>query len=132
MWRDVMAGNLTPQGFEEKALEFLASYSYDWIVEAQGPDGVRPVCIFLAQNVGNGIEPFVQWLPWATRRNRVEAISVFLKEISKQTKIFIFASDDKLKFWSRMVPYGLVRRGCKVIDYFAKGTHAMMFYTVSQ
>ena len=133
MWRDVMAGNLSPQGFEEKALEFMASYRYEWIVEAQGDDGIRPVCLFLAQPVGMaGIEPAVQWFPWATRRNKLEAIAVFLKEISKQMIIFIFASDEKVKFWTRMVTYGLVRRGCKVVDYFARGKNAMMFYTLSQ
>ena len=132
MWRDVMSGNLSPQGFEEKALEFIASSPYEWIVEAQGDDGARPVCIFLAQPVGVGIEPMVQWFPWATPRNKVEAIAVFLKEISKQMKIFIFACDEKVRFWERMVPYGLVRRGCKVVDYFARGENAMMFYTLSQ
>ena len=132
MWRDVMAGNLSPQGFEERALEFIGDYADEWIVEAQGDDGLRPVCLFLAQPVGIGIEPAVQWFPWATRRNKLEAIAVFLKEISKQVKIFIFASDEKVEFWSSMVPYGLVRRGCKVVDYFARGKNAMMFYTLSQ
>jgi len=133
MWRDIMAGNLSQDGFEEKALEIIAGAPYEWIVEAQGDDGLRPVCVFMAQTMGaNGIEPAVQWLPWATPRNRVEAIAVFLKEISKQMKIFVFSCDDNVRFWTRMASYGLVRRGCKVVDYFSRGNHAMLFYTVGQ
>ena len=132
MWRENLPGNLSQQAFEERAMEIIASTPYDWIVDAPGDDGLRPVGLFLGQNVGTGIEPFVEWFPWATNRNQMEATAVFLKEISKQFKIFIFAAEDAAKFWSHFKHRGMVRQGCKVIDYFSRGEHAMLFYTVNK
>ena len=129
MWRESLSGNLSQEGFEERILEIISAAPYDWILEAQGDDGIHPVGIILGQKLGTGIEPFVQWFPWATNRNQMEATAVFLKEISKQFRIFVFAEEDATKFWNRFVQYGMVRRGCKVIDYFSRGEHAMFFYT---
>ena len=139
MWRDELSGHLSQDAFEERFLELAAEATYDWIVEAPGDDGLQPVGIVLGQRVVTGkdvqfevIEPFVEWFPWATNRNQLEATAVFLKEISKQVKIFVFAPEDAVSFWNRFVQSGLVRRGCKVIDYFSHGNHAMLFYTVNK
>ena len=139
MWREKLSGHLSQDGFEEKFLEIASMVSHDWIVEAQGNDGLQPVGLVLGQKVITSvendcevIEPFVEWFPWATNRNQLEATAVFLKEISKQFKIFVFAAEDAVPFWNRFVRYGLVKRGCKVVDYFSRGEHAMLFYTVSK
>lgn len=129
MWRDVLSGDLPAKGFADKIMEIIAAAPYEWIVEAPGTDGVRPVALILGKKLGTGIEPFVEWFPWATNRNQMEATAVFLKEVSKQFKIFVFAAEHALPFWTRFVRYGMVRRGCKVIDYFSRGEHAMLFYT---
>jgi hypothetical protein len=130
MWREVMAGNLSREGFEEKMLEIMGAVPYDWILEAQSDNGLRPVGLILGKQVGSGVEPFVEWFPWATARNQIEATAAYLKEVSKQLKIFVFAEESANRFWSHFVYYGLVRRGCKVIDYFSRGEHAMLYYTV--
>ena len=129
MWRDMISGDLSAQAFEEKALEIIAAAPSEGIIDAPGSDGMRPVAIILGQRLGTGIEPFVDWFPWATNRNQMEATAVFLKEISKQVKIFVFAAEDAIKFWSLFKRYGMVRQGCKVIDYFSRGEHAMLYYT---
>lgn len=139
MWREDMAGNLTPRGFEEKMLDVIGGAKYDWVAEAPGDDGLRPVGLCLGRVLVEGadterehIEPFVEWFPWATPRNKVEATALFFKELSKQFKIFVFAPEGANDWWTRFVQYGLIRRGCKVIDYFSRGQHAMLFYTVSK
>ncbi len=139
MWREQLSGGLSQNAFEEKFLELAGGVSYDWILEAQGSDGLRPVGLILAQRVVTGkdvdrvvIEPFVEWFPWATPRNQIEATAAFLKYISKDLKIFVFAPEEATKFWTLFKRYGLVKQGCKVIDYFSRGEHAMLFYTVSK
>ena len=139
MWREELSGHLSQAGFEEKFLEIASKVAYDWIIEAPGDDGLQPVALMLGQKVMTSnetdrevIEPFVEWFPWATPRNQMEATAAFLKEASKQFKIFVFAKEDATRFWSRFVQYGLVRRGCKVFDYFSRGEHAMLYYTVSK
>jgi hypothetical protein len=125
-----MDEGLTQPAFSEKMTELIAMAEHDWILEALGESGVRPVGLILASNVGRGIEPYVQWFPWATPRNKLEATAVFLREVSKRLKIFVFAEESAQAFWTKFIHYGLIRRGCKVIDYFSRGEHAMLYYTV--
>lgn len=132
MWRENFSGHLSQDAFQQRFYELAGNAAHDWILEAQGDDGLQPVGLILAQNLGTGIEPLVEWFPWATNRNQIEATAVFLKEISKQFKIFVFAGEDTIKFWSLFKRNGMVRQGCKVIDYFSRGEHAMLFYTVSK
>ena len=139
MWRDELSGHLSQDGFVEKFYELAGKAKYDWILEALGDDGLQPVGLILGHKVFTSddvdkeiIEPFVEWFPWATSRNQMEATAVFLKEISKQLKIFVFAEENATRFWNLFVRLGMVRRGCKVIDYFSRGEHAMLYYTVSK
>ena len=132
IWRDIMSGDLTAQAFEEKARELINSAPHNWIIDAPGTDGLHPVGIILGQNLGKGIEPFVTWFPWATNRNQLEAAAVFLRAISKQFSIFVFAAEDAIRFWTLLKHYGLVRQGCKVKDYFSPGEHAMFYYATRQ
>ena len=140
MWREQLSGHLSQEAFEEKFLELATDgVAYDWILEAPGLDGLQPVGLILAQRVVTGknvdqvvIEPFVEWFPWATPRNQIEATAAFLKYISKDFKIFVFAPQDATKFWGLFKRHGLVRQACKMIDYFSRGEHAMLFYTVSK
>lgn len=110
-------------------MEVIASAPYDWVLEAKGSEGVRPVGLVLGFVAGRSVEPSIEWFPWATTRNQVEATAAFIKEISKIHKIMVFASEDVSKFWAKFTQYRMIRRGCKVIDYFGRGHHAMMFYT---
>lgn len=129
MWREIMDANLPQTAFAEKMLEMMSCCPYDWMVEARGEEGNRPVGLILGQTVGRGIEPFVEWFPWATVRNQMEATAAFLKEVSPKFKLFVFADEPQDKFWASFVRRGMIRRGCKVIDYFSRGEHALMFYT---
>ncbi len=141
MWREKFSGNLSQDAFEEKFLELALTdgVSYAWMLDAQGKDGLQPVGLILGQQVLTGknvdreiIEPFVEWFPWATPRNQVEATAAFLKYISREIKIFVFAPEDAIRFWNLFVRFGMVRRGCKMIDYFSRGEHAMLYYTVNK
>lgn len=129
-WADGINANLSQAAFAEKMIELIGMAAHDWMLEARNEGGMRPVGIILASNFGRGIEPFVQWFPWATPRNKIETTAMFLREVSSRFKIFVCAEESALKFWGAFTSYGLIRRGCKVLDYFSKGEHAMMFYTV--
>lgn len=127
-----MDDGLPPQAFRERMTEIIASTDHDWILEARGNTGPRPVGLVLAANMGRGraIEPHVDWFPWATGRNKVEASAVFLRDVSRNWKVFVFADAENAAFWHRMVRYRILRRGCKVPDYYARGDDAWMFYTM--
>lgn len=128
-WRDVMDGGMPQSMFGDRVLELMSSAPFDWVLEAKVEDGVRPVALILGFQVGRAIEPGVEWFPWASPRNKIEATAVFLKEISKVHKLMVFAPEWSDDFWARFCQHRMVRRGCKVLDYFSRGEHAMMFYT---
>lgn len=128
-WRDVMDGGLPQTLFRERLMEIMSEAPFDWVLEAKGEDGVRPVALILGFVVGRGVEPGVQWFPWATPRNQIEATAVFLKEISKVHKLMVFADESAVRFWGKFCQYRMIRRGCKVLDYFSTGEHAMLYYT---
>lgn len=128
-WRDVMDGEMPQPLFRARILEVLAAAPYDWVLEAKGSEGVRPVGLVLGFIVGRAVEPGIEWFPWATTRNQVEGTAAFIKEIGKTHKIMVFASEDTSKFWTKFTQHRMIRRGCKVVDYFSRGEHAMLYYT---
>lgn len=130
-WRELMDEELSQRAFTERMKELIADVDQDWILEARGESGNRPVGLVLATSLASGrsIEPFVQWFPWATTRNQMEGTAAFLREVSKRFKIFVFAEEKSGDFWQKFIHYGMIRRGCKVMDHFSRGEHAMMYYT---
>lgn len=128
-WRDVMDGNLPQSMFRDRVMEVMAEARYDWVLEAKGEDGVRPVALVLGFVVGRGVEPGIEWFPWATARNQIEATAAFLRDVPKVHKVMVFAEDKAVRFWGKFCQYRMIRRGCKILDYFATGEHAMLYYT---
>lgn len=130
-FRELTDSGLSQDGFMELFAEILEEAEFDWMLESRGKEGPRPVGFILGTPMaaGRGIEPFVFWFPWATTRNQLEAAAAFLKVVSRYVKIFVFAEESSAKFWNKLIHRGLIRRGCKVIDYFSRGEHAMLYYT---
>lgn len=132
LWRDIMDDQLSQDAFYQRALEIIAFADYDWILEARQAEGMRPVGLVLAAAMldGRRIEPHVDWFPWATPRNKFETMALFLRDVSKRFKILGYIEEQDRAFWDRMRQYRLLRHGCKVIDHFSRGEHALFFYTV--
>jgi len=128
---EVVPEGLDDNGFEEAIVDLLASVDFGWVIEAQGEEGLRPVGVVLGQSraAGRGVEPHVDWFPWATTRNRLEGIAVFLRDVSKQLKIFVFAEEGDTRFWSWYNKRRMLVGGGRVIDYFSRGEHAYLYYT---
>lgn len=128
-WRELIDTGLPQSLFRERILEILATAPYDWVLEAKGDEGIRPVGVVLGFIVGRAVEPGIVWFPWATTRNQIEAAAAFLRDVSKVHKIMVFAKEPAMKFWDKFTQRRMIRRGCKVIDYFSPREHAMLYYT---
>lgn len=107
---------------------YIGSVSFDWVVEV----GQQPVALFLGNSIaaGRGAEIQVDWMPWATPRNRLEATAAFIKFASQQHKLFLYADvgDDRL-FALLASRYRMLRKGCKIINYHGGGRDAMFYYS---
>lgn len=130
-WADLFAVNLTKDAFTEKVLEMLGAVDFDWIIDAKSENGMRPVGIVLGnfRAAGRGVEPHVEWFPWATPRNKLEGSATFLYEVGKRYKSFIYSTEDNTVFWDRVCLYRVLKRGCKIGEYFGPKEGAMMYYT---
>ena len=132
MWRDVFDSGLSQMAFVERIMDFIGAAEMDWIIDARGHEGIRPVGLVMGNWImpGRILHPHVDWFPWATPRNKMEGIAAFLRETSKRYKLFVYAADEAIPFYTRMTQYRILRRGCKVLDHFSMREHSMFFYTV--
>lgn len=123
---DLIMPDLPPQTFQDRIEALLGSVEYDWVLETDKPIGL---VMGRAIAAGRGVEVQVDWMPWASTRNKLEGSAVFFREISKHLKIFIFADEESEPFWRRFCQYRMLRNGCRVLNHFAGGRHAQLFYT---
>ena len=130
-YADVLPEGLDDDMFTDTALDIIESADHGFIIEAPGDKGLQPVGIVLGTEFGKSrcLEPHVDWFPWATPRNKMEGAAAFLRQVKHRFKIFLFIDDDGLEFYDRISKFRLVTRGCKVIDHYGPGKHAMMYYT---
>lgn len=131
MWSDLFQENLNRGQFQNSVYELLGSCDMEWVLEVPAENGLRPVGIVVAdfRFMGNGIEPHVDWFPWATARNRLEASLTYLKEVGKRYKVFIYATAPNQRFWEHVHRYNVLKKGCKITDCYGAGDDAMMYYT---
>ena len=131
-WQGVIFDGLNDDAFREDVISIVSAADYAWMVDVPSERGLQPGGIILGRAFGKGrcVEPHCDWFPWATPRNRMEGMAQFLKQVGKQLKIFAFIDQDNRPFYERIHEYRLLTRGCKVIDHYGPGEHAMMFYTM--
>lgn len=112
-------------------IEIISAADHDWILEARSPKGQHGVGLVLAKSfaAGRAIEPHVDWFPWATRRNKIESMAAFFRQVGKMFKIFIFSPEDETKVWGWYAKRRMLTRGGQIVDHFAVGQHARLFYT---
>ena len=126
-WSDLIYGGLDPASFTEAMTDMMGAVGFDWVLEVGG----KPIGLVLGRTLAAGrvLEPQVDWMPWATMRNKMEGIAVFLREVGKLFKIFVFATEADKPFYERFCRYRLLRRGCIVTKHFGPDAHGYFFYT---
>ncbi len=124
-----MPAGLGPQSFRPAIEALVGSVDHEWVLESNrelaGVVLAREVC------AGRSIEAQVDWFPWATPRQKLEAIGGFFREATKHFQVFVVSRPEHRAFWLRFCRYRLLRNGCTVVNHFGPGEHAYFFYTAS-
>ena len=81
-----------------------------WILTAKNLEDNMPVGIVGGLYRQEVLEPHVEWFPWATSRNKIEALLAFIDGMRKDTALLIFTDFEERNFWLRMAQYGVIRR----------------------
>lgn len=131
-YKEILPTGLGDDAFTDTVLDLIEQMDMAWIIDAPNAKGMQPVGLVLGRffSGGRALEPHVDWFPWATARNKLEGAAQFLRQVSRQYKIFLFIREEELPFYERVCKYRVMTRGCKINDHFAPGRWAMMFYTV--
>ena len=77
------------------------------------------------------MEPHIEWFPWATPRNRLEAALEFLDGLRKQGKTALITTvvgGEAERFHNRICRYGVTRFVGKIKGYF-NGDDANLYQT---
>lgn len=131
-WEGQIYAGLDEELFTEDIICKIKNADFAWTVECTSERGLQPSGIIVGTSFGRGrcVEPHMDWFPWATPRNRLEGMACFLRTVGRQLKIFAFIDQENLPFYERIYEYRLLTRGCKVLDHYGPGEHAIMFYTM--
>ena len=131
VWADLFPENLSREEFRDKVWEILSMVDLEWMLEVKSENGLRPIGVVFAEYrfAGHGIEPHVEWFPWATPRNKLESAVAFLKEVGKQHKVFLYIRDEDLRLWEHVWSYKVLKKACNISDCYGRGVKATMFYT---
>lgn len=86
-------------------------YTHAWVVEAPTSRGVLPVMIsFGIHNYRFILVVDALWLPWASSRNKIEAMSKQLLILGKEFPTLFAMNKDHVHFGEYLCRHGFVRK----------------------
>ncbi|MEE9158905.1 MAG: hypothetical protein V3U60_11025 [Gammaproteobacteria bacterium] len=130
-WNDVLTEGLSRDEFSTTVVDLLGAVHHDWMVEVPAGKGLRPIGVITAMDrfAGHGIEPHVDWFPWASTRNKLEVSVQFLLKIGHDVKIHLYIREEDQKFWHRVWQYKVIKNGCKISGCYGVGHDAIYYNT---
>lgn len=88
-----------------------------------------PIGIVVEIHIGRRIEPHVEWLPWASSRNKLEGALKYLNVRRKQAPVIIWSSERDAPFFERLTSYALLRKVGPVFGLY-DGKTGFLFQTI--
>ena len=126
---ETLPKDLSQERFTQLIESIFNIMSEVFILESETKRGKMPIGIITTTKVSSRTEPNVDWFPWASNRNKIEATAYFLTKMRKRSML-IWANDDTLRFFTRIAQYGALRRIGKATK-FLDGKDIMIFQTRS-
>lgn len=83
-----------------------------FILEAVGEKGMMPVgfvAVTADGEIPHVVYPHVEWFPWATVRNRIEAAIGFINALRRDFLLLIRVKQDVAKFYEHITKYGILQ-----------------------
>lgn len=104
-----------------------------WTLFADTRKGFLPVGVVLAAWAPNAsylIVTGMSWLPWASKRNKVEAMVGFLNSVRKEFPLMFYAIFEHLRMYEVCAKHGVVRRVGTSLNAIP-GKQCAVFETIS-
>ena len=129
--KEAFSGKLFPKGldqsdFKDTVIQYFSQMSEVFMLEAVTSNGKIPVGI-VSTLVFSRTEPHVDWFPWASSRNKLETVALFLSKMRNRS-LLVWAEESEVDFYTRIAQYGVLRRVGKLIKFKNDKDH-MLFQT---
>ena len=122
---------MSPEVFETKFLETVAPFDVAWILTAPNQKGDDTPVGFVGAFIRHTImEPHVEWFPWATPRNKLEAATNFINNFRKDFWIQLVVDIKHRNFFDHIRELGILWRVGPVFDYpLIEGNTGMIYHS---
>lgn len=107
--------DMNPAEFQEFIVEY-ADTAY--LLYTGTVNGSPPLCVGHTTVADNRMECHINWMPWATPRNKMEVIAKFLKAMNDSYTIMTVVSEKNKDTLFHIRRYGLMRFVGKIYKYF--------------
>jgi len=128
---EVPAG-LSQEAFRDALHRKLQHVAEFFMLEATTARGKEPVAWLLNLTNGYHMEPHIVHFPWASPRNKLEVVLRFFHDMRRfpYSRVAILKIKDADKaFFDRVSRYGVIRRLCRVEDWWGPGKDAWFYQT---
>lgn len=126
--------DMTPDEFRQTVERGIVENCHAaWTLIAETGKGFIPVGIVLAAWAPNAsylIVTGMAWLPWASKRNKVEAMVGFLNGVRKEFPLMFYALFEHLRMYEVCAKHGVVRRVGTSLNAIP-GKQCAVFETIS-
>lgn len=110
LWQDVAGSELDQEAFAEFVATVAEGLSEAFIITAPNETEDMPVAVGSVIERSVWLEPHLDFFPWATPRNKIEAAVKFALEMRKIKPLFI-AVERKHQSWTdHILRYGVISR----------------------
>lgn len=120
--------DMDKEEFTTSVVEHLSAFNEVFLLETETKRGKIPVGL-VSLVTTNGSVPHVDWFPWASARNKIEAITCFFSKM-RNRPMLVWVRDIDIKFYTHVSKYGVLRRIGKVYK-FGSDNDYMLFQTRS-
>jgi hypothetical protein len=127
---DFARTDLAPDEMLGRARELLSRLPSAWMLEAPVQGRPRPVGLLAGTVDDRRLTPHVLWFPWASKRNRLEAVVKFLNVARRDFVVLVWARRDEAKFFECVARHGILKRmGPPIPGFFADGMAGELWFT---
>jgi hypothetical protein len=121
---------MTPAELKDALLAAFAGFDFSSVIEdaAGKPFGIV-VGRTEAEDAVERAYPRIEWLPWATGRQKLEGVVKLAQFLRHKVLAIAVVPDAEAAFWTHVCRYGVLAGGAKIVNYYGPGKTGRIYYT---
>jgi len=100
---------------------------YVWVVTSEYKGAERPLCWVTQAGNGRTYETHVNWMHWASPRDKVTAALTFIESLRDEQTMLITSFEKVARFHEQLGRYGVLRKIGIVKQFYPDGEDAIFW-----